>query len=227
MQENIVPYRSKPKQRIITPEGYPFILIGLICLALTIVFKWYLMAFVFAGLTIFTCFFFRNPKRQTALAKDRNTILAPADGKIIAIEKIAKDPYSGNPALKISTFMSVFNCHVNRLPVSGLVEKIIYNPGRFFVASLDKASEHNERNALLIKSEHGHKLVVVQIAGLVARRIVCYLKQGVDALKGERLGLIRFGSRVDVYLPEQGVDVLVNLKDKVKAGKTVLGRWCD
>ncbi|MFH1873644.1 MAG: phosphatidylserine decarboxylase family protein [Pseudomonadota bacterium] len=220
-----IPYRPKPKQRIVTPEGYPFIILGIIFFIISYLFHWNLAAFILAGLTLFICFFFRNPKRQTKLAQDESLILAPADGKIIAIERVSKDPILGEPALKISTFMSVFNCHVNRLPITGFAEKIKYNPGRFFVASLDKASEQNERNALLIKNNRGQKMVVVQIAGLIARRIVCYLKEGACVVKGSRLGLIRFGSRVDVYLPLENIEVLVKLKDRVKAGKTVLGRW--
>ena len=151
--------------------------------------------------------------------------MAPADGRIIAIEEVARDPILGKPATKISTFMSVFNCHVNRLPINAQVEKIVYHPGRFLVASKDKASEHNERNSVLLKDDQGREMVVVQIAGFVARRIVCYLKEGVSAAKGARLGLIRFGSRVDLYLPRGTFELKVQNKQKVRAGQTIMGRW--
>jgi phosphatidylserine decarboxylase len=187
--------------------------------------EWYGWAVFFTALALFICFFFRNPKRLSQAHHEEDAIMAPADGRIIAVEEVAEDPVLGRPAIKISTFMSVFNCHVNRLPVNARVGKIVYHPGRFLVASRDKASEHNERNAVLLKDDNGREMIVVQIAGFVARRIVCYLQEGLSAMKGSRLGLIRFGSRVDLYLPPGTFELKVQNNEKVKAGQTVMGRW--
>ena len=182
----------------------------------------YWLTLLFLALTLFVCYFFRNPKRDTP--KEAGTIIAPADGRIIAIEDTIHPLLSGK-LKKISTFMSVLNCHVNRVPVDGSVENVAYKPGRFFVASLDKASEHNERNTIIMKDGSDRRLAIVQIAGVVARRIVCYLKEGACAGRGERLGLIRFGSRVDLFLQADGFDVRVKKGDRVRAGETILGRY--
>ena len=144
---------------------------------------------------------------------------------MIAIEKIKNDLLIKGPALKVSIFMSVFNCHVNRSPIKGLVENVFYNKGRFFVASLDKASVHNERNTVILLDEKGRKLVLVQIAGFIARRIVSYLREGFKIERGARLGVIRFGSRVDLYFPDNSVQLNVGLNAQVRAGKTIVGRW--
>lgn len=216
-------YKPAPRDRLITREGYPYIAVGLLLTALTFFAGWHYPAVLVLLLTAFVCFFFRNPARNSNHGED--VITAPADGRIISIEKIGHDSRVGGPAVKISTFMSVLNCHVNRMPVSGTVEKISYEPGKFFVASLDKASQNNERNTVVLKDKSNRKMAVVQIAGLVARRIVCYLKEGFQIEKGSRLGVICFGSRVDLFLPEDSVNLHVENGDRVKAGKTVIGRW--
>ncbi len=169
---------------------------------------------------VFVIQFFRDPRRTLAVGP--GVVLCPADGRVIAVGP-AEDPYLKRPAMKFSIFMNVFNVHSNRLPVGGRVREKWYSPGRFVNAALDKASEHNERNALWITSPEGYEVVVVQVAGLIARRILCYVGEGDAVEPGLRYGFIRFGSRVDVYLPV-GSHPEVALGDKVKAGSQVLAR---
>ena len=180
-----------------------------------------LAAVPFAAFTLFSAWFFRNPTRRTP--SDPNAVICPADG-VICLVKDVDEPEVGGKATRVSIFMSVFNVHVNRAPVAGRVAKTTYSPGKFSVASLDKASVENERNAIVLDTAKG-KLLFVQIAGAVARRIICYAKPGDSLAAGQRFGLIRFGSRVDVYFPA-GVsrpDVVVG--QKVVGGETVLGRF--
>ncbi|MHB1566279.1 MAG: phosphatidylserine decarboxylase [Acidiferrobacter sp.] len=176
------------------------------------VLAWLMVAFVVQ--------FFRDPRR--VVEGGLGVVLCPADGRVIAMGP-ATDPYLQRPALKFSIFMNVFNVHANRLPVTGRIRQQWYNAGRFFNAALDKASEHNERNALWIATADGHDVVVVQVAGLIARRILCYAQRGDDAEAGRRYGFIRFGSRVDVYLPPEARAV-VALGDKVKGGLQILAQ---
>lgn len=173
-------------------------------------------------LTIWCYYFFRDPKRATPVRE--GLIISPADGVVSLIEKAvppAELGMSDDPLTRVSVFMSVFNCHVNRAPIAGKIMAIAYRPGKFFNASLDKASSDNERNSLCIEMADGRQIAVVQIAGLVARRIVCFTEKGQDIETGERFGLIRFGSRLDVYLPE-GVQPMVSLGQNMVAGETVL-----
>jgi len=179
-------------------------------------------AIFFLLLTAFVVWFFRNPERD--IPSDENSIVSPADGKVIVIGRVFDDRFLKTDALKISIFMNVFNVHVNRIPTSGKVLGVFYNPGKFFSADKDKASLENEQNALLIEAKNGKKFVVNQIAGLIARRIVCYTKEGVMVEKGKRFGMIRFGSRLDVYLPTD-CKIDVNVGDKVKAGSSILAHW--
>jgi phosphatidylserine decarboxylase len=168
---------------------------------------------------IFVLQFFRDPQRIAAIGRD--LVLSPADGRIVVVEK-TNDPYAGREALKISVFMNVFNVHSNRSAVNGTVKEIQYFPGKFVNADLDKASTENERNAVVIDA-NGQTVTLVQVAGLIARRILCYIHVG-DRLKaGERYGFIRFGSRVDVYLPLTA-EPLVSVGDKVFATNTALAR---
>lgn len=169
---------------------------------------------------VFSIWFFRDPERRITHSPD--AILSPADGKVIKIENVMDNKYLNAEAKKISIFMSIFDVHVNRIPFDGVVEEVRYNPGKFLVASLDKASESNEQNAVIVHTEGKGKYAFVQIAGLVARRIVCRLKNGDTVKRGERFGMIRFGSRLDVYLPDR-VQVTVRVGEKVKAGETILG----
>ncbi len=204
---------------IIAKEGWPYLaLVGVLALLVHylggIAWSWPLWI-VF----IFVLQFFRDPQRIPALGRD--LVLSPADGRIVVVEK-TNDPYAGREALKISVFMNVFNVHSNRSAVNGLVKEIQYFPGKFVNADLDKASTENERNAVVIDA-NGQMVTLVQVAGLIARRILCYIHVG-DRLKaGERYGFIRFGSRVDVYLPLTS-EPLVSVGDKVFATNTALAR---
>ncbi len=180
------------------------------------------LGWIGVGLTVWCYYFFRDPERVTP---DREgLIISPADGIVSLIEPAVPPAELGltdQPLTRVSVFMSVFNCHVNRLPISGEITAIAYRPGKFFNASLDKASVDNERNSLAIRMADGRSIAVVQIAGLVARRIVCFTEIGATMQTGERFGLIRFGSRLDVYLPD-GVEPQVQVGQTMIAGETVL-----
>lgn len=202
---------------IIAKEGWPFLALAAILAGLSSVYSVYL-AIPMWLLFVFVLQFFRDPPRITIEGDD--SVSAPADGRVIVIDE-AKDPYTNQECLKISIFMNVFNVHSNRIPVSGIVDTKQYHPGRFFNAALDKASDNNERNALLLTTKHGHKVTCVQIAGLIARRILCYVNEGSEVRKGDRFGFIRFGSRVDLYLPKE-TKTLVSLGDKVVGGETLV-----
>ena len=167
---------------------------------------------------LFVLQFFRDPPRN--IPGDECTVVSPADGRIVAVES-TRDAYLKRDAIKVSVFMNVFNVHSNRSPVDGEVRQAWYHPGKFFNAALDKASLENERNALWLKTATGADVTCVQIAGLVARRVLCYVKPGDRLARGERFGFIRFGSRVDVYLPSSA-SVKVALGDKVLGGSSIL-----
>jgi phosphatidylserine decarboxylase len=202
---------------IIAREGWLYLAIAVAVSAVVSWFAcWWSLPFWLASL--FVLQFFRDPARS--VPADPGMVCAPADGRIVVVEK-TEDPYETGDALKISVFMNVFNVHSNRSPVDGEVTRVNYFPGGFLNAALDKASLENERNALRIRMENGTELTCVQIAGLVARRILCYVKAGDRLAKGQRFGFIRFGSRVDVYLPP-GARACVAVGDKVYAGETVL-----
>ena len=203
------------------PEGYRFV--GIFAVLTLVLFAlWEPLGWLGLGLTIWCYYFFRDPVRSVPLAP--GLVVSPADGVVSLIETVAPPPELGmgpEQLTRVSVFMNVFNCHVNRMPVGGRLVAIAYRPGKFFNASLDKASSDNERNGLAIEMADGRKIAVVQIAGLVARRIVCFAKQGQALETGARFGLIRFGSRLDVYLPS-GVAPLVGLGQTMVAGETVL-----
>ncbi len=211
----------KNQHQPVAVEGYPFIgLFAFVSLFFAAV-DWNCLATISFALTLFAIYFFRNPERFSAEAD--NVIVAPADGKVIFVGKVPEDRYfDGEEVTKVSIFMNVFNVHVNRVPVNSKVIDQFYNQGRFFNASLDKASLENEQSGLLLETDTGLKILCVQIAGLVARRIVSYPETGDVLERGRRYGLIRFGSRVDLYFPK-GVDVSVRLGDVTVAGETVLG----
>lgn len=205
---------------IIAHGGYPFIILSLVTTVFIAFFGIGWLTILFAFITFFITWFFRNPERY--FQEEDKVLISPADGKIIKIEDVEVNGSISGKFKKISIFMNVFNVHVNRAPYAGEIVAINYHEGKFFSANLDKASLDNERNEILIRTEDGRSLWMVQIAGLIARRIVCWINVGNIVRKGERVGLIRFGSRVDVYLPED-TRITVKLKDKVKAGETVLG----
>lgn len=208
-------------------EGIPFILISLAPVAgigvvgIWVPWLWWFEIF-FGLLFIFVLNFFRDPERE--IPADDASIVSPADGRVIKAEVVADDRFLGKDVLKICIFMNVFNVHVNRAPASGKVTKVVYNHGKFFNASFDKASLENEQNAVFLKTSSGEVIVFNQIAGLIARRIVCHVGSGSALSKGERFGMIRFGSRVDVYMPK-GCEPVVKVGDKVSAGSTVLAKW--
>ena len=211
---------------IIAREGYPFIAYSAGVTLLLSLFSCTLHSWVLAVpaviamiLTVFVISFFRNPERTPP--GDGKSVIAPADGAVIVVERVPETPL-GCEALKISIFMSVFNVHVNRAPLDGTVVHIDYQPGRFLDARDGRASSENERNGVVLETAAGVRIAFVQIAGLIARRIICYPRVGDVLQRGARYGLIRFGSRVDVYLPVD-VEPLVKLGDITVAGETVLG----
>lgn len=205
---------------ILAREGWPFIAGSVALSVLVWAFADFWWSVPFWLVAVFVIQFFRDPGRQ--IPQDPRAVLCPADGRVIVIEQTT-DPYAQRPALKISVFMNVFNVHSNRSPVDGAIRSVEYKAGKFFNADLDKASEQNERNALLIDTAGG-LVTTVQVAGLVARRILCYVKAGDALRRGQRFGFIRFGSRVDVYLPV-GTQPRVSIGDKVYASSTVLAEF--
>ena len=203
-------------------EGYKFLVIAVV---LTIVLYSFSNFLGLIGLviTIWVYYFFRDPER--VIIEDDNYLVSPADGEVIKVEEVDGPKELGlenKKFNKISIFMNVFDCHVNRTPCSGLVEEILYKPGKFLNASLDKASEDNERNYYKIKDPHGNEIVIVQIAGLIARRIVCETNKNQDLKQGERIGMIRFGSRADVYY--ENYKPLVKIGQRSISGETLLAK---
>jgi phosphatidylserine decarboxylase len=203
------------------PEGYPFI--GVFALLSLILFwLWTPLGWLGTLMTAWCAFFFRDPPRVTPIGE--GLVVAPADGRVCLVGAAtppAELALGAKPLTRVSIFMSVFDCHVNRSPVTGRIERIAYRPGAFLNAELDKASDDNERNGLVIATARGVRIGVVQIAGLIARRIVCFVREGASIGAGERIGMIRFGSRVDVYLPD-GVRPLVAEGQTAVAGETVI-----
>lgn len=204
----------------VAQPGLIFILIAILFTGMLFYFGWMVFAWIFFALTVFICWFFRDPDRN--IPRDEKGLISPADGKVIVIEKQSGCEYLTGPCIKVSIFMNVFNVHVNRVPFDGIVKRIRYSPGKFINASFDKASIHNERNALIVNAANGTEYAVVQIAGLIARRIVNCVNEGEKITKGDRYGMIRFGSRLDLYLP-QDFDVAINIGEKTKAGSTIIG----
>ena len=205
---------------LIAKEGWPFLAIAVLAAASVGAFAGWGWSVPLWLAALFVLQFFRDPPRE--VPSDPLAVVSPADGRVVVVGK-AMDPYRNCEALKISVFMNVFNVHSNRSPVDGTVSEVVYHHGSFLNASLDKASLDNERNALLIKTASGRDVTCVQVAGLIARRILCYVGTGAALSRGQRYGFIRFGSRVDVYLPldaEPGAAI----GDKVFASETVLAR---
>lgn len=203
---------------IIAREGWPF-LVGTFFTALLVTMAWgWGWAAPAWVVFVFVLQFFRDPAR--VVAEGSNAVVSPADGRIVAIEP-ARDPWLNRDALKVSVFMNVFNVHSNRSPVNGEIKGRWYHPGAFFNADLDKASTENERNALHLRTDKGDDVTCVQVAGLIARRILCYVEPGTALTQGDRYGFIRFGSRVDLYLPLDA-RVRVVIGEKVRASSTLL-----
>ena len=206
---------------IIAKEGWPFIAASLFLVLISFFSGITWLIWIFCILFVFVFQFFRDPARTTSA--DIDTICSPADGRVVFVGSV-KDPYQNKLSLKISVFMNVFNVHSNRSPISGHIERVKYIPGDFFNADLDKASDANERNSIVIVDDKGRSLTCVQIAGLIARRICCYVAPEDRVKRGERIGFIRFGSRVDIYLPENSTP-LVTVGDKIYAHSTSLAMW--
>ena len=203
---------------LIAREGWPFLAGAVALAALVSGLLGVAWSVPFWLIALFVLQFFRDPAR--AVPDAPQAVLAPADGRIVKVQAV-RDPYTDREALLISVFMNVFNVHSNRAPVDGTVERVEYQPGKFLNADLDKASTDNERNAVVVRLASGERLTVVQVAGLIARRILCYVRQGETLRRGQRYGFIRFGSRVDVYLP-LGARPCVAVGDVVRATSTIL-----
>lgn len=205
------------------PAGWPFIILfGVVTAGLW--FLWLPLGIIGVILTIWCIYFFRNPER--AVPAEPGLIICPADGVVQLIQPASVPEELGldsTPRTRVSIFMNVFNVHVNRAPIAGRIAALAYRPGKFFNASLDKASEFNERQSIQLATDDGREYVIVQIAGLIARRIKCYLSVDQTVEAGERFGLIRFGSRVDVYLPD-GIEPLVTVGQKTVAGETIIAK---
>ena len=203
-------------------EGYKFLVIaGFITLVLLFISGF--LGTIGLLLTVWVYYFFRDPER--VIIEDDNYLVSPADGEVIKVEEVDGPKEVGlenKKFKKISIFMNVFDCHVNRTPCSGKVEEILYKPGKFFNASLDKASEDNERNYYKLKDKSGNDIIVVQIAGVIARRIVCEVKEGEKLKQGDKFGIIRFGSRVDLYF--ENYKLMVKKNQKSVGGETILAK---
>ncbi len=216
MNRNEWPHKSRMP---IAAPGLKFIVTAIVVTVLIFIAGWAILGWTALFITIFICWFFRDPQRS--VPDKPNCIISPADGRIIVIDRRQTNDFTHQSCIKISIFMNVFNVHVNRIPFKGVVEDVIYVPGKFINASFDKASEHNERNALIIKTDSGAIYTVVQIAGLIARRIVSKVKKGDMVERGNRYGMICFGSRLDLYLPlDSKIEVAIG--QKVEAGSTII-----
>lgn len=205
----------------IAKEGYPFIGSAVFITLLLAIFRYQSLTIISLAISFFILYFFRDPERFTPAETD--VVISPADGKIILVEKIFDDRFFQEYVQKISIFMNVFNVHVNRIPTNGSIEKIIYTPGTFYSADTARGGLRNENCASIITADAGRKLAVVQVAGLIARRIICWLEPQDKVKQGQRFGLIRFGSRVDLYIPGT-VEITVSKGQVVRAGETILGR---
>ncbi len=204
----------------IANTGYPLIFAAAFATGVLALLQLRVPALLGLAVTFFIAYFFRDPDRVVPVSD--GAVISPADGRVVIAGKVDQSLFYDGPCQKVSIFMSVFNVHVNRIPHEGQVDKIVYHPGKFVNASLDKASEDNERNAVFVITDKGQRYCVVQIAGLIARRIICQIQTGDTVHRGRRFGLICFGSRLDVYLP---VDAALNVAvgDRVKAGTSIVG----
>jgi len=214
---------------MIAREGWVFILIGvsLTLVSIWIAARWnnwqmFVLSLLFGILTLFTTYFFRDPERS--VPSQPNALVSVGDGRVVAIDTLQSHPFMGENSVRVSVFLSVFDVHVNRIPATGTIDYVDYHKGKFFAAFEDKASEKNERTEIGMTTVSGHRVVFVQIAGLIARRIVCKLSEGDSVDAGNRFGLIRFGSRVDLIVPAN-TELLVKEGDGVYGGETVIANF--
>ncbi|MCE5333909.1 MAG: phosphatidylserine decarboxylase family protein [Desulfobacteraceae bacterium] len=214
-------FRHKYSHIPVAREGIPFIGAAMFATLITAVLGWSAVTMLLLAVTLLIGHFFRDPERVTNATEGE--AVSPADGRVIGVERVGSVPLLNAPAMKISIFMSLFDVHVNRVPVSGAIRGMRYSKGGFKAANLSLASRENERNSLWIGADSGVDVVITQVAGLIARRIVCWPGVGDGVVRGERFGMIRFGSRMDVYVPERS-DILVAQGQHVYAGETVLCR---
>lgn len=220
MKDFAWPDRAHQTAFPVAKPGYPFIFAGAFTTAVLALLDLTMPALLGLVGTFFIVYFFRDPDR--VVPNSPGTVVSPADGKVIAVEPSGTALYYSGECTKISIFMSIFNVHVNRIPYEGTIKSISYYPGKFIAANRDKASSDNERNAVFIETDTGQDITAVQIAGLIARRIICTVQGGDIVRRGQRLGLICFGSRVDLYLPVETA-IAVTVGDRVKAGASVIG----
>jgi phosphatidylserine decarboxylase len=199
-------------------DGYKFALMPLPFAILALVLGWHITAFIFFALTAFVCYFFRDPHRVPPT--DPAVIVSPGDGRVM---EVVQESFDGRPGRRISIFLAIWNVHMSRSPMAGRFKKVDYRPGRFYGAMRSRASQENEQNVIYLETAHG-EIVFKQIAGWVARRVVCWKRPGDSVALGERIGLIRFGSRMDVWLPE-GVQILAQPGQHVAGGLSILARW--
>ena len=214
-------FRKKQAHVPIAMEGVPYILAAMFATLITAVLGWAIVSLLLLAATLLIGHFFRDPERISTAGE--SDIVSPADGRVLAVKSVRSARFTDKPAVKISIFMSILDVHVNRIPIPGTINGIHYSKGRFMAANLVQASAENEQNWLWIRSDSGADIMVAQVAGLIARRIVCWPETGDRVLRGERFGMIRFGSRVDLYVPENS-EILVSQGKHVYAGESVLCR---
>jgi phosphatidylserine decarboxylase len=214
-------FREKARHIPVAREGIPYILAAAFATLVTAILGAAFLAVLLLVVTVFVWHFFRDPER--VIPASTQHVLSPADGKVIVVEKVEGTKFLQMPCMKISIFMSVFNVHVNRIPCSGVVQAVAYQKGAFLAANLAKASVENEQNWTWIQADSGHDVVMTQVAGLIARRIICWPRDGDRVEQGERFGMIRFGSRMDVYVPVNA-EIKVSVGDRAYGGETVLCR---
>jgi phosphatidylserine decarboxylase len=218
----IMAEQGRYQPRIIATPGYPLILAAVVLIFLGWIGHWpWITVLGLAGGGFFT-YFFRDPDRP--IPADPGAVVAPADGKVIRVEEVQEPQFLHGPARRVAIFMDVFDVHVNRAPVAGVVKEMLHRPGSYRAAFRPEAAQQNEQQTLVLEAGAGRRLLVVQIAGLLARRIVPFVQPGQHLARGERLGMICFGSRVDLYLPPEA-EIVVQVGAKVKAGSTILAQW--
>jgi len=213
---------SDTKRSPIAPQGYPLILAGVVLIFLGMIGHWPWITVLGLVASGFFAYFFRDPERP--IPAEPGVIISPADGKVVLVDEVQEKEFLECTARRVAIFMNVFDVHVNRAPIPGLVTEMRHRPGEYQAAFRQEAALHNEQQAVVLEGETGQRVLVVQIAGLLARRIIPFVKPGQQLALGERFGMICFGSRVDVYLPPDS-PIQVKVGDRVKAGSSIIGRW--